>query len=136
MHQQSKEDTIIALATPQGVGAIGVIRLSGPKSISLVNQVFKGKDLTKAPSHTIHFGTIRDGDQILDEVLVSLFIAPTSFTKEDVVEISCHGSMFILRQVIQLLVRKVHVLPYPENSPNVPSYMVNSIWHRPKPWPT
>ncbi|OEK04412.1 tRNA uridine-5-carboxymethylaminomethyl(34) synthesis GTPase MnmE [Roseivirga misakiensis] len=100
------EDTIIALATPQGIGAIGVIRLSGQSSISLVNKVFKGKDLERQESHTIHFGTIRDGDKILDEVLVSLFIAPKSFTKENVVEISCHGSNFIIRQVIQVFIRK------------------------------
>lgn len=100
------EETIIALATPQGVGAIGVIRLSGPKSIQLVNQVFRGKDLEAQGSHTIHFGTIRDGEKILDEVLISLFIAPKSFTKENVIEISCHGSQFIIRQIIQLLIRK------------------------------
>lgn len=100
------EDTIIALATPQGVGAIGVIRLSGNESIKLVNKVFKGKDLEQQDSHTIHFGTVRDGDKILDEVLVSLFIAPKSFTKENVVEISCHGSNFIIRQIIQLFIRK------------------------------
>jgi len=103
---QHNQDTIIALATPQGVGAIGVIRLSGPESITLVNQVFKGKNLEQQESHTIHFGTIRDGEKILDEVLVSLFIAPKSFTKENVVEISCHGSNFIIKQIIQLFIRK------------------------------
>ncbi|MCE7991002.1 MAG: tRNA uridine-5-carboxymethylaminomethyl(34) synthesis GTPase MnmE [Roseivirga sp.] len=101
----SNEDTIVALSTPQGIGAIGVIRLSGKEAISIVNKVFKGKDLTQQASHTIHFGTIRDKDKILDEVLISLFIAPKSFTKEDVVEISCHGSNYIIRQIIQLLVR-------------------------------
>jgi len=100
------EDTIIALATPQGVGAIGVIRLSGNDAIKLVNEVFKAKDLVQQESHTIHFGTIRDGDNILDEVLISLFIGPNSFTKENVVEISCHGSNFIIRQIIQLFIRK------------------------------
>ncbi len=100
------EDTIIALATPQGIGAIGVIRLSGKEAISLCNEVFYGKDLLKQPSHTIHFGTIRDEDKVLDEVLVSLFIAPSSFTKENVVEISCHGSNYVIRQIIQLLIRK------------------------------
>src|SRR5690554_120058 len=100
-----KEDTIIALATPQGVGAIAVIRLSGRDAIALTNQVFKGKDLEKQPSHTIHFGTIRDGDKIIDEVLVSLFKSPTSFTRENVVEISTHGSSYIVNQVIKLLVR-------------------------------
>lgn len=101
----SNQDTIVALATPQGIGAIGVIRLSGKEAISIANSVFKGKDLSTQPSHTIHFGTIRDKDKILDEVLVSLFIAPKSFTKEDVVEISCHGSNYIIRQIIQLLIR-------------------------------
>ncbi|QSE96677.1 tRNA uridine-5-carboxymethylaminomethyl(34) synthesis GTPase MnmE [Fulvivirga lutea] len=97
------QDTIVALSTPPGVGAIGVIRLSGNDAIDITNKVFKGKDLTKQESHTIHFGTVRDGDKIIDEVLVSLFIAPKSFTKENVVEISCHGSPFILKQVIKVL---------------------------------
>lgn len=100
-----REDTIVALATPQGVGAIAVIRLSGKKAITLCNKVFKGKDLEKQASHTIHFGTIRDGEKIIDEVLVSLFVAPKSFTKENVVEISTHGSSYIVNQVIKLLVR-------------------------------
>jgi len=102
----SNDDTIVALATPQGIGAIGVIRLSGKEAIDIANQVFHGKDLNQQASHTIHFGTIRDNDKVLDEVLVSLFIAPKSFTKENVVEISCHGSNYIIRQIIQLLIRK------------------------------
>ena len=100
------DDTIVALATPQGIGAIAVVRLSGSKAISIANEVFKGKDLEKAESHTIHFGTIRDGNEIIDEVLVSLFIAPKSFTKENVVEISCHGSAFIIKRIINLLMAK------------------------------
>lgn len=99
-------DTIVALATPPGVGAIGVIRVSGLKTIDLVNEVFKGKDLTSVKSHTIHLGTIRDGDTIVDEVLISLFKGPNSYTKEDVIEISCHGSQFIIQQLIKLLLRK------------------------------
>lgn len=99
-------DTIIALATPSGIGAIGVIRLSGPDAISLVNEVFGGKDLSIQHSHTIHFGTIKDGSQIIDEVLVSLFIAPKSYTRENVVEISTHGSAFIIESIIKLLIRK------------------------------
>ena len=98
-------DTIVALATPSGVGAIGVIRLSGPEAITIANAVFGGKDLTKQASHTIHFGTIRDGNTILDEVLVSLFIAPHSYTKENVVEISTHGSPFIIENCIKLFVK-------------------------------
>ena len=98
-------ETIIALATPTGVGAIGVIRLSGPLAIELTNNVFKGKDLSKQASHTIHFGTIRDGETVLDEVLVSLFIAPHSYTKENVVEISTHGSQYIIESIIKLFMR-------------------------------
>ncbi|GGF48930.1 tRNA uridine-5-carboxymethylaminomethyl(34) synthesis GTPase MnmE [Echinicola rosea] len=101
-----KEDTIIALATPQGIGAIAVIRLSGKDAIRLTNEVFTGKNLEDQASHTIHFGTIRDGERVIDEVLVSLFIAPKSFTKENVVEISTHGSSYIINQVIKLLIRK------------------------------
>ncbi|MDX2072648.1 MAG: tRNA uridine-5-carboxymethylaminomethyl(34) synthesis GTPase MnmE [Haliscomenobacter sp.] len=100
-------DTIIALATPPGVGAIGVIRLSGPAAIQLVDAVFHGKKLSEQASHTIHFGTIRDEkDQILDEVLVSLFIGPRSYTGEHVVEISCHGSNYIIQELIRLFIRK------------------------------
>ncbi len=99
-------DTIVALATPGGSGAIGVIRLSGPEAIAITQQVFKGKDLSKQASHTIHFGTIRDGEQIIDEVLVSLFIAPHSYTRENVVEISTHGSAYIQEKVIKLLIQQ------------------------------
>lgn len=99
-------DTIVALATPPGVGAIGVIRLSGPQSIALVNKVFKGKDLAAQAANTIHFGRMVNGEEIIDEVLVSLFHAPKSYTKEEVVEISCHGSPFILESILQLLVEQ------------------------------
>ncbi|MFN3759244.1 MAG: tRNA uridine-5-carboxymethylaminomethyl(34) synthesis GTPase MnmE [Algoriphagus aquaeductus] len=101
-----REDTIIALATPQGVGAIAVIRLSGKNAIKATNEVFFGKNLEEVPTHTIHFGTIRDGEKIIDEVLVSVFKAPKSFTKENVVEISTHGSSYIINQVLKLFVRK------------------------------
>ncbi|WP_414684721.1 tRNA uridine-5-carboxymethylaminomethyl(34) synthesis GTPase MnmE [Mucilaginibacter sp.] len=101
----NKEETIVALATPNGVGAIGVIRLSGPDAITIANSVFKGKDLANQESHTIHFGQIADGDIVLDEVLVSLFIAPRSYTRENVVEISCHGSGYIIESIIKLLIK-------------------------------
>ena len=101
-----REDTIIALATPQGVGAIAVIRISGKEAIRVCNEVFFGKNLEEQPSHTIHLGTIRDGEKIIDEVLVSLFKGPRSFTKENVVEISTHGSSYIVNQVLKLFVRK------------------------------
>ena len=102
----SHESTIVALATPNGTGAIGIIRLSGPDAIVLANSVFKGKDLAKQLSHTIHFGHIVDGDGVLDEVLVSLFIAPRSYTRENVVEISCHGSNYIIESIIRLLIKQ------------------------------
>lgn len=101
-----QEETIVALATPNGIGAIGVIRLSGPEAIKIINSVFKGKDLEKQDSHTIHFGTIRDGETIIDEVLVSLFIAPKSYTKENVVEVSCHGSKYIVDAIIKLFIKQ------------------------------
>jgi tRNA modification GTPase len=99
-------ETIVALSTPAGTGAIGVIRLSGKEAISITNSVFSGKDLLKQESHTIHFGLIKDGEKVIDEVLVSLFIAPKSYTKENVVEISCHGSNYIIQQIINLLIKK------------------------------
>lgn len=102
----NNQDTIIALSTPSGSGAIGVIRLSGPDAISLTNSVFAGKDLTQQASHTLHFGLIKDGDHIVDEVVAGLFVAPKSYTKENVVEISCHGSNYIIQQIINLLISK------------------------------
>lgn len=99
------QDTIVALATPHGTSAIAVIRLSGSNAIEISNKVFKGKDLSKEASHTLHFGTIRDGERIVDEVVLSLFKGPKSFTKEDVIEISSHGSPYIIKEIIQLLVR-------------------------------
>jgi len=101
-----QEAPIVALATPPGSSAIAVIRLSGQGVIELVNQVFQGKDLTQQPSHTLHFGTIQDGPTLLDEVLVAIFRAPKSFTQEDSIEISCHGSSFVVQQIIHLLVRQ------------------------------
>lgn len=101
-----QQEVICALATPSGVGAIGVIRVSGQGAISLVNGVFKGKNLEKADSHTVHFGTIHAGDETIDEVLVTVFKTPRSFTKEDSVEISCHGSDYIIRQILKVLIAK------------------------------
>jgi len=100
----NNQDTIIALSTPPGSGAIGVIRLSGPDAITLTNAVFSGKDLEKQASHTLHFGLIKDGEQIVDEVVTGLYVAPKSYTKENVVEISCHGSNYIIQQIISLLI--------------------------------
>ncbi len=101
-----KPDTILALATAQGISAIAVIRLSGEASIEIVQQVFHGKDLVKQASHTIHFGTIRDDERIVDEVLVSIFKNGSSFTKENSVEISCHGSPYIVKEIIKVLLKQ------------------------------
>lgn len=101
------QDTIVALATSPGAnGAIAVIRLSGTQAIAITNTIFKGKDLLVQPSHTIHFGTVRDGDDIIDEVLVSLFKGPNSYTKEHVVEISTHNSSYIIERLINVLIKK------------------------------
>ena len=100
-------DTIVALATPPGVGAIGVIRLSGLEALNIVQKVFSGKNLTEQKSHTLHFGTIKkEGGGILDEVLVSIFKAPNSYTGENIAEVSCHGSPFILNQILELFIEK------------------------------
>ncbi|MGJ1385588.1 tRNA uridine-5-carboxymethylaminomethyl(34) synthesis GTPase MnmE [Sphingobacterium spiritivorum] len=101
-----QQETIVALATANGNGAIAVIRLSGKDAIEIANQVFRGKDLSAQPSHTVHFGTIRDGEEILDEVLVTLFVGPNSYTKEHVVEISTHNSKYIIERIISLLICK------------------------------
>jgi tRNA modification GTPase len=99
------DDTIVALATPPGVGAIGVIRLSGVKSFEIINQLFPSKDLSVQPSHTLHVGFLKDDDKTLDEVVVSLFKGPKSYTGEDVVEISAHGSPFIHQQIIEACIK-------------------------------
>ena len=99
-------DTIVALATPPGIGAIGIIRLSGDKAIEIVNQLFPSKDLIKEKSHTLHIGLLKNEGQVLDEVVISLYKAPRSYTGENVVEISCHGSPFIHQQVIEACIQK------------------------------
>jgi tRNA modification GTPase len=99
-------DTIIALATAQGISAIAVIRLSGTGSIAVTQKLFKGKNLLEQPTHTIHFGTINNGDKMIDEVLVSIFKEPNSFTKENAVEISCHGSPVIVKEIIKAFLKQ------------------------------
>ena len=88
-------DTIVAMATPAGAGAIAVIRLSGPDAIAIASSLFtsvSGKELAKQKTHTVHLGHIKDGERVIDEVLATIFKNPNSYTGEDVVEISCHGS--------------------------------------------
>ncbi|HLP63617.1 tRNA uridine-5-carboxymethylaminomethyl(34) synthesis GTPase MnmE [Flavobacterium sp.] len=102
-------DTIVALATPSGAGAVAIIRMSGKDAIAIAAQVFQsvsGKDITQQKTHTIHLGTLVDGTKVFDQVLLSIFKNPNSYTGEDVIEISCHGSTFIQQQIIQLLLRK------------------------------
>lgn len=96
------EDTIAAISTTTGVGAISIIRLSGEEAIKITNKVFT-KDLTNAASHTIHYGYIKDGNEKIDEVLVSVMLAPRTFTREDVVEINCHGGIATTNKVLELL---------------------------------
>ena len=98
-------DTIIALATPQGIGAIGIIRLSGAEAISIVDSLFPGKSLALQPANTLHVGVMKEGNKALDEVVISIFKAPRSYTGENVIEISCHGSSFIQQQVIEACIR-------------------------------
>jgi tRNA modification GTPase len=107
MHQlMGWDDTIVALATPPGVGAIGVIRLSGEKAIDIANNLFPSKNLAEQASHAAHVGLLQEGNRILDEVVITLFKCPRSYTGEDVVEISCHGSPFVQRQVIDAIIQK------------------------------
>lgn len=97
------QETIVALSTPPGQGAIGVIRLSGPQAIAIAGAIFKGKKLSAQPSHTLHFGRITDSEgAVIDEAVASLFKGPHSYTGEDVIELSCHGSPYILQQVLNL----------------------------------
>ncbi|MGE5521378.1 MAG: tRNA uridine-5-carboxymethylaminomethyl(34) synthesis GTPase MnmE [Candidatus Dadabacteria bacterium] len=100
VHMQDWDETIVALATPPGVGALGIIRVSGKQAIPIVNRLFPSKDLTRQPSHSLHVGYLRQKDKVLDEVVVSLYKGPKSYTGEDVVEISCHGSPYIHQVVI------------------------------------
>lgn len=102
-------DTIIALATASGAGAIAVLRVSGTEALSISNTLFKSihnKQLINQPTHTVHLGHIIDGKRVLDEVLVSVFKNPQSYTGEDIVEISCHGSSYIQQEILQLFIRK------------------------------
>ena len=107
MNQQLRwSEIIVALATPPGIGAIAVIRLSGHGSISLVNELFPSKNLEAAAGNTLHVGLLQNSDQLIDEVVLSVFKSPKSYTGEDVVEISCHGSTFIQQQIIEVCINK------------------------------
>ncbi len=106
MNLRTPDPVIVAPATPPGVSALAVIRLSGQGSIELVQRIFAGKPLTDQPSHTLHLGLIKDGNEPIDEVVVSVYKAPNSFTRENSVEISCHGSPLIVQRIIALCLRE------------------------------
>jgi len=106
MHTHSSTDTIIALSTGHGIAAISMIRMSGANAIRIADQVFKGDLLQNATSHTIHYGRIENEEgEHMDDVLIGLYRAPKSYTTEDIIEISCHGSPFIVKEILELLIR-------------------------------
>lgn len=96
-------DTIVAISTAMGVGAISIVRLSGNDAINIVNNCFKGKDLTKVESHTINYGHLLDNGEVIDEVLVSVMKAPRTYTMEDVVEINCHGGIISTKRILETM---------------------------------
>ncbi len=99
-------DTIVALATPPGIGALGVIRLSGDKAINIIDLLFPSKNISDQLSHTLHVGLLKENEKLLDQVVISVYKNPASYTGEDVVEISCHGSSYVQDQIIQAVIRK------------------------------
>jgi len=96
-------DTICAISTALGVGAISIIRMSGPDSLNVINKHFKGKNLLKVPTHTIHYGYFVDKEELIDEVLVTVLKAPKTYTKEDIIEINCHGGIATTKKVLAVL---------------------------------
>ena len=100
-------DTIAAISTPLGEGAIGIVRLSGTDALAIAKKVYRGKDLSKVDSHTINYGHIvdPDNDEILDEVMVSVMLSPKTFTREDVIEINTHGGVAVTNEILQLVLR-------------------------------
>lgn len=107
-------DTICAVATPPGVGALAVLRVSGPRAFPAVQALFRSKNLAEQPSHTLHFGSLRDETgAVVDEVLLSLFRAPRSYTREDVIELSCHGSDYLVERILRLLIGQGCRLAHP-----------------------
>ena len=113
MPHRKPNSVIVAPATPPGVSALAIIRLSGKEAIDITQKLFTGKNLTEQPTHTLHFGTLHDGDENIDEVVVSVFREPHSFTKENSVEISCHGSSVIVQRIITAFMKNGAVLAGP-----------------------
>ena len=101
------KDTIAAIATPPGLGAIGVLRLSGDQAYPIIQQLFPSKNLSRQNANTLHVGYLKEGEELLDEVVLSLFKAPHSYTGEDVIEISCHGSAFVQQEVLNKLSKEI-----------------------------
>ena len=99
------KDTIVAISTTLGVGAISIVRMSGDEAIEIAKKIFKGKDLSKVASNTINYGHIYDGEEVVDEVLVSVMKAPRTYTVEDVVEINCHGGISVTNKVLELCIK-------------------------------
>ena len=97
------EDTICAISTALGVGAISIVRVTGSEALEIVNNIFTGKDLTKVESHTIHYGYIKDKNELIDEVLISVMLAPKTYTTEDIVEINCHGGISTTNKILEIL---------------------------------
>ena len=100
------EDTIVAISTALGIGAISIVRLSGKYAIEIVNSCFEGKDLTKVKSHTINYGFIKNDEEVIDEVLVSIMKEPTTYTKENIVEINCHGGIIATNKILETMLEK------------------------------
>ena len=98
-------DTIVAISTALGVGAISIIRISGNKAISIANSIFSGKDLNKVSTHTINYGFIKENDEIIDEVLITVMRAPSTYTTEDIVEINCHGGITSTNKVLEVILQ-------------------------------
>src|SRR6187455_1798479 len=99
MNTHLQSDTIVALSTGQGIAAISMLRLSGSRAIEIVDKVFKGVVLENAASHTLHYGRIvNEDEQHIDDVVIGIYRAPNSYTTEDIIEISCHGSQYIIKE--------------------------------------
>jgi len=127
-------DTICALSTANGMGAIAVIRVSGTEAFGIVSSVFSKKNIADQHSHTAHFGLIKNNEKLVDEVLITVFKNPTSFTGEDVVEIACHGSVFIQQEILKLLLTNGCRLQSQANFRCVRLPMGNLICRKPRPF--
>ena len=103
-----RTDTIAAIATAMSSSGIGIIRISGEDAVTITEKIFRmknGKKLSEMPTHTIHYGHICDGEEVIDEVMVLLMRGPKSYTREDTVEIDCHGGVYVMRRVLETVIR-------------------------------